>query len=49
MHSSLVQKREYLIDKLQLIQNAAAKVLTKSKKFNHMIPTPPSAALAPDL
>ena len=29
-------RREYLIDKLQLVQNAAAKIITKSKKFDHV-------------
>ena len=31
-------RREYLIDKLQLVQNAAAKIITKLKKFDHMTP-----------
>ena len=29
-------RRYYLIDKLQLVQNAAAKIITKSKKFDHV-------------
>ena len=31
-------RREYLIDKLQLVQNAAAKIITKSRKFDHVTP-----------
>ena len=31
-------RREYLIDKLQLVQNAAAKIITKSKKFDRVNP-----------
>ena len=31
-------RREYLIDKLQLVQNAAAKIITKSTKFDHVTP-----------
>ena len=31
-------RRDYLIDKLQLVQNAAAKIITKSKKFDHVTP-----------
>ena len=31
-------RREYLIDKLQLFQNAAAKIITKLKKFDHVTP-----------
>ena len=31
-------RREYLIDKLQLVQNAAAKIITKLKKFDHVTP-----------
>ena len=31
-------RREYLIDNLQLVQNAAAKIITKTKKFDHMTP-----------
>ena len=29
-------RREYLIDKLQLVQNATAKIITKSRKFDHV-------------
>ena len=34
-------RRDYLIDKLQLVQNASAKIITiilKSKKFDHVTP-----------
>ena len=31
-------RRDYLIDKLQLVQNAAAKIITKSKKFDRVTP-----------
>ena len=31
-------RRDYLIDNLQLVQNAAAKIVTKSKKFDHVTP-----------
>ena len=31
-------RREYLIDKLQLVQNAAAKIITKSRKFDQLTP-----------
>ena len=31
-------RRDYLIDKLQLVQNAAAKIITKSKKFDLVTP-----------
>ena len=31
-------RRDYLINKLQLVQNAAAKIITKSKKFDHVTP-----------
>ena len=31
-------RRDYLIDKPQLVQNADAKIISKSKKFNHVTP-----------
>ena len=42
-------RREYLIDKLQLVQNAAAKNYYQNKEIRSHDPTPPSTTLAPDL
>ena len=49
MHSSWALKRDYLIDKLQLVQNAAAKIITKLEAHRERRPPWPRHIITPIL